>query len=65
MCLIFVRQGYPRKLFNLEHFPIYGNRTVKVSFVHKMSKYVYYILQKVSPPCSDTRFHLLLDIKIS
>ena len=25
MCLIFVGQGYPRKLFNLEHFPIYGN----------------------------------------
>ena len=24
MCLIFVEQGYPRKLFNLEHFPIYG-----------------------------------------
>ena len=24
MCLIFVGQGYPRKLFNLEHFPIYG-----------------------------------------
>ena len=24
MCLIFVIQGYPRKLFNLEHFPIYG-----------------------------------------
>ena len=26
MCLIFVGQGYPRKLFNLEHFPIYGTR---------------------------------------
>ena len=26
MCLIFVGQGYPRKLFNLEHFPIYGSR---------------------------------------
>ena len=25
MCLIFVGQGYPRKLFNLEHFPIYGS----------------------------------------
>ena len=24
MCLIFVGQGYPRKLFNLEHFPNYG-----------------------------------------
>ena len=24
MHLIFVGQGYPRKLFNLEHFPIYG-----------------------------------------
>ena len=24
MFLIFVGQGYPRKLFNLEHFPIYG-----------------------------------------
>ena len=24
MCLIFVGEGYPRKLFNLEHFPIYG-----------------------------------------
>ena len=24
MCSIFVGQGYPRKLFNLEHFPIYG-----------------------------------------
>ena len=24
MRLIFVGQGYPRKLFNLEHFPIYG-----------------------------------------
>ena len=24
MSLIFVGQGYPRKLFNLEHFPIYG-----------------------------------------
>ena len=24
MCLIFVGQGYPRKLFNLVHFPIYG-----------------------------------------
>ena len=25
MCLIFMGQGYPRKLFNLKHFPIYGN----------------------------------------
>ena len=25
MNLIFVGQGYPRKLFNLEHFPINGN----------------------------------------
>ena len=25
MCLIFVGRGYPRKLFNLEHFPIYGS----------------------------------------
>ena len=25
MCLIFVGQGYPRKLFNLEHFLIYGS----------------------------------------
>ena len=25
MRLIFVGQGYPRKLFNLEHFPIYGS----------------------------------------
>ena len=24
MHLIFVGQGYPQKLFNLEHFPIYG-----------------------------------------
>ena len=24
MCLIFMGQGYPRKLFNLEHFQIYG-----------------------------------------
>ena len=24
MCLIFVGQRYRRKLFNLEHFPIYG-----------------------------------------
>ena len=24
MRLIFVGQGYPRKSFNLEHFPIYG-----------------------------------------
>ena len=24
MCLIFVGQGYPRKLFNLEHVPIHG-----------------------------------------
>ena len=24
MRLIFVGQEYPRKLFNLEHFPIYG-----------------------------------------
>ena len=24
MCLIFVGQGYPGKLFNLEDFPIYG-----------------------------------------
>ena len=24
MCLIFVGQGYPQKLLNLEHFPIYG-----------------------------------------
>ena len=26
MCLIFVGQGYSRKLFNLEHFPIYGSK---------------------------------------
>ena len=26
MRLIFLGQGYPRKLFNLEHFPIYGSR---------------------------------------
>ena len=26
--LIFVRQGYPGKLFNLEHFPIYGTLTI-------------------------------------
>ena len=24
MCLIVVGQGYSQKLFNLEHFPIYG-----------------------------------------
>ena len=28
MSLIFVGQGYPRKLFNLEHFPIYGIRVL-------------------------------------
>ena len=28
MCLIFVGQGYPRKLFNLKHFPIYGIEVV-------------------------------------
>ena len=28
MRLIFVGQGYPRKLFNLEHFLIYGNALV-------------------------------------
>ena len=33
-CLIFVGQGYPQKLFYLEHFPIYSrtvNRTAKYS----------------------------------
>ena len=33
MFLIFVVQGYPRKLFNLEYFPIYGmlyNKIVKL-----------------------------------
>ena len=28
MCLIFMGQGYPRKLFNLEHFPIYGKTII-------------------------------------
>ena len=31
MCLIFVGQGHPRKLFNLENFPIYGTFKVSVS----------------------------------
>ena len=31
MCLIFVGQGYPRKLFNLEHFPIYGSTLMGAS----------------------------------
>ena len=31
MCLIFVGQGYPRKLFNLEHFPIYGKSKCCIS----------------------------------
>ena len=34
MCLIFVGQGYPRKLFNLEHFPIYGKLRRNVPIVH-------------------------------
>ena len=39
MCLIFVGQGYPRKLFNLEHFPIYGTikcikTNLKISDIH-------------------------------
>ena len=25
MCLSFMGQGYPQKLFNLEHFQIYGS----------------------------------------
>ena len=28
MCLIFVGQGYPRKLFNLEHFLMYGTTKI-------------------------------------
>ena len=31
MRLIFVGQGYPRKLFNLEHFPIYGILSIYIS----------------------------------
>ena len=34
MCLIFMGQGYPRKLFNLEHFPIY-------CIIYKSSYIVY------------------------
>ena len=26
MCLIFVEQGYPQKLFNLEDFPVLGSK---------------------------------------
>ena len=33
MCLIFVGQGYPQKLFNLEHFPIYDSITDAVQLV--------------------------------
>ena len=40
MCLIFVGQGYPRKLFNLEHFPIYGN-TFQMSAYIRMKVKVY------------------------
>ena len=29
-CLIFVGQGYPRKLFNFEHLPIYGTYIIAV-----------------------------------
>ena len=28
MCLIFVGQGYPQKLFNLEHFPMYSTTKI-------------------------------------
>ena len=49
MCLIFMGQGYPRKLFNLEHFPIYGNYAVnqnlgrQVNWAHEygLSAYKY------------------------
>ena len=38
MRLIFVGQGYPRKLFDLEHFPIYGSYLqmclISNSYVH-------------------------------
>ena len=43
MCLIFVGQGYPRKLFNLKHFPIYSmymyNRDL-----YSLVKHQYFII---------------------
>ena len=43
MCLIFVGQGYPRKLliFNIEHFPIYGISRVSELYPH-LYLYTYY-----------------------
>ena len=38
MHLIFVGQGYPRKLFNLEHFPIYGISQIAEKLLKQMSK---------------------------
>ena len=40
MHLTFVGQGYPRKLFNLEHFPIYGISIIAlVNFIKDLAKY--------------------------
>ena len=43
MCLIFVGQGYPRKLFNLEHFPIYGIASLSTSLSIRALIYRYCI----------------------
>ena len=36
--LIFVGQGYPQKLFNLEHFPIYGMSQASTGLLQRPSK---------------------------
>ena len=48
MCLIFVGQGYPRKLFNLEHFLIYGSyKAVRTSNFAKLKYHQIQLLDKV------------------
>ena len=39
MRLIFVGQGYPRKLFNLGHFLMYGTREIATQVFGKQFSY--------------------------
>ena len=53
MHLIFVGQGYPQKLFNLEHFPIHGS-TNYLSYI-KTASLQLFVLHGLLVSCKENR----------
>ena len=57
MCLIFVGQGYPRKLFNLKHFPIYG---IRLKLMHNI-KHELFVHNSLADSRALGFYHVILN----